>query len=455
MITLYNTLSRKKEVFKPIKEGHLGIYTCGPTVYWFQHVGNLRTYVFSDILRRMFEYFGYKVTHIINVTDVGHLTSDADSGDDKMELAAKREGKTADEIAKFYFDEFVKDFNRLNIKEPSKWSWASKHIKEQIDLVKRLEEKGFTYLTSDGVYFDTSKFSEYGLLSRKNVEELQGGKRVRLGEKKNKTDFALWKCSGDENRLQEWQSPWGKGFPGWHIECSAMATKYLGTHFDIHTGGVDHIPIHHENEIASMCAFGVKNWVNYWMHGEFLLTGHKKMAKSSGKIKRLSELKVDPLAYRYFTFTAHYRKPLTWSDEALTSAANSYGRLKELIAKANLDELVSDSYLEKFNERIADDLDMPGALAVLWSLLRKKSNKRSGNTVSLKETLQKMDSVFALDLLRVKKVSVPNEILALANKRQEARDNHDWKLSDELRNRLHDKGWSISDSREGFVLEKI
>ena len=333
VLKLYNTMSRKKEKFVPIVEGKVGLYSCGPTVYWYQHIGNLRSYIFADVLKRVLMYDGFDVKHVINVTDVGHLTSDGDSGDDKIEKAAAKEGRKASEIARFYFDEFQRDFERLNIIEPFKWTWATGHVGDMIGIIKTLEEKGFTYKTSDGIYFDTSKVSDYGKLARLKIESLRGGKRTEMREKKNKTDFALWKFSerpGD--RQQEWKSPWGVGFPGWHIECSAMSSKYLGKQFDIHTGGEDAIGVHHTNEIAqSECAFGKRPWVKYWMHGAFLNLKGGKMSKSSGKIKTIGELG-SPLAYRYFTFTASYRKPLTWSDEAFASAVSSYKRLRNVIA---------------------------------------------------------------------------------------------------------------------------
>ncbi|MBU2104420.1 MAG: class I tRNA ligase family protein, partial [Nanoarchaeota archaeon] len=270
-LKLYNTLARKKEIFKPIKNEEVCMYTCGPTVYWYQHIGNLKAYIFADILKRTLKFNDYKVKHVINVTDVGHLTSDSDEGEDKIERAAAKEGKTAQEIAKFYFDLFLKDLKKLNIQEPAIWCKATEHIKEQIALIKKLEEKGFVYRTSDGIYFDTSKFKNYGKLAKLDIKGLKAGQRTNMREKKNKTDFALWKFSENPGkRQQEWNSPWGIGFPGWHLECSAMSMKYLGETFDIHTGGVDHIPIHHTNEIAQSESATGKRFVNYWMHENFL-----------------------------------------------------------------------------------------------------------------------------------------------------------------------------------------
>lgn len=455
MVFLYNTLTRKKEEFKPILNGKVGIYSCGPTVYWHQHIGNLRTYIFADLLRRVMEYAGLEVKQVINITDVGHLTSDADDGEDKLEKASKKEGRSAKEIAEFYFDEFHKDLKKLNLLEPHVWPKATEHISEQIDLILSLEKRGYTYKTSDGIYFDTSKFGEYGKLSNKKAEDLEGGKRVSLGDKKNKTDFALWKFSSpEEKRQQEWKSPWGIGFPGWHIECSAMSSKYLGKQFDIHTGGEDHMHIHHENEIAqSECGFGVNPFVNYWMHGAFLNIPEGKMSKSTGKIERLKDLEdsgISPLAYKYFTYTAHYRKPLTWSKEAIDSAVNSYNRLKEIILKIEDDQKKENkNYLKEFEEKINDDLDMPGAIAVLWKIIR--DEKATGKIA----TIKKMDEVFALKLLEKEKIEIPKEIEDLARKREEARKKKDWKESDVLREKIKSLGWNLKDEKTGYSLQKI
>ncbi|MAG39775.1 cysteine--tRNA ligase [Candidatus Pacearchaeota archaeon] len=452
-LKLYNTLSRKKEVFKPIKKGEVGVYTCGPTVYWYQHIGNLRSYIFSDVLTRVLKYDKYKVKQVVNVTDVGHLTSDADDGEDKLEKAAAKEHKTAKEISHFYFDIFKEDFVKLNIEMPSVWSWATKHIGEQIELIKKLEKKGFTYETSDGIYFDTSKFGDYGKLSRKKIDGLEAGKRITLKEKRSITDFALWKFSKDgENRQQEWASPWGKGYPGWHIECSAMSMKYLGATIDIHTGGEDHIPIHHENEIAQSEAATGKKFVNYWMHGAFLQLGGKKMAKSSGKILTISELEekgFSPLDYRYFTFSAHYRKPLSWSLGGLETARDSLKRLKRIISGLNKEKGTNKKYLGRFEEKINDDLNMPGALAVLWELVRDKNAKNKYGTI------EKMDEVFGLNLFEKIEIKVPAEIKKLAEERQKAREEKNWAKSDELRDEISKKGWKVIDGKERFQLGEI
>src|SRR4030042_227264 len=334
-LKLYNTLTRKKEEFKPIKKWQVGIYSCGPTVYWYQHIGNLRTYIFADVLKRVLKYNNYKVKQVMNITDVGHLTSDSDEGEDKIEKAAAKEGKTAEEIANYYWEIFRQDFKKLNIFEPNIWCKASEHIKEQIELIKKIEKKGFIYKTKDGIYFDTSKLKDYGKLAKLKIENLQAGKRVAIGEKKNKTDFALWKFSEKPGeRQQEWKSPWGIGFPGWHIECSAMSMKYFGETIDIHTGGEDHIPIHHTNEIAQSESATGKKFVNYWLHGAFLKLAGEKMSKSKGGLYTVSELEKQnflPLVYRYLCLTAHYKTQLEFSLETLKNAQNSYDRLKNII----------------------------------------------------------------------------------------------------------------------------
>jgi cysteinyl-tRNA synthetase len=452
VLKLYNTLTRKKEVFKPIKKGEVGMYTCGPTVYWYQHIGNLKAYIFADILRRTLEYNNYKVKQVINVTDVGHLTSDADEGEDKMEKAAAKEGKSAQDIAKVYFDLFLGDLKKLNIQEPAIWCKATEHIKEQIALIKRLEEKGFTYKTPDGIYFDTSKFKNYGKLAKLNIEGLKAGQRIDMRDKKNKTDFALWKFSEEYGkRQQEWDSPWGKGFPGWHIECSAMSMKYLGETFDIHTGGVDHIPIHHTNEIAqSECATG-KKFVNYWGHENFLTFKGEKVSKSKGGLFTISELEekgFEPLVYRYFILSGSYRKPIDFSLEILKSSQISYRRLKNICETIEDDKKTNKEYIEEFKKEMNDDLNTPKALQVLWKLVR--NEKAEGKY----KTIEEIDKIFGLKLLEKEKIDIPEEVKKLAEEREKARKEKNWKKSDEMRDKIKKLGYVVNDTAEGWEIKK-
>lgn len=452
-LKIYNTLTRKKEEFKPIHDKSVGIYSCGPTVYWYQHIGNLRSYVAWDILKRVLYFNGFDVKHVINVTDVGHLTSDADTGEDKVEKAAKKEHKTAKEITSHYFEVFRNDLNKINVIEPDYWPKATENIKEQIELVKKLEEKGYTYRTSDGVYFDTSKLEDYGKLARLKKQGLKAGKRINLGEKKNKTDFALWKFSEKPGiRQQEWESPWGIGYPGWHIECSVMSSKYLGEQFDIHTGGQDHIPVHHTNEIAqSETAFGKKPWVRYWLHSAWLLFKGDKFSKSKGEILKLSDLEekgYEPLEYRYLCLTTHYRKPLDFSFDKMDDAKNSYQRLKNIISEISDDKKENEKYLEKFKEKINDDLNTPEALQVLWEFIR--DEKAEGKY----QTIKKMDEALGLDLLKKEKTEIPEEIQKLAGEREEARKNKDFEKADELRDKIKKKGFIVEDTEKGARIKK-
>jgi cysteinyl-tRNA synthetase len=453
MLKLFNTLTRKKETFNSIKKGEVGMYNCGPTVYWYQHIGNLKAYVFADLLKRVLKYDGYKVKQVINVTDVGHLKGDGDVGEDKMELAAKREGKTAKDIADYYFKLFLEDFKRLNISEPDIWCRATEHIKEQIALIKRLEEKGFTYKTGDGIYFDTSKLKDYGKLAKLNVEGLKAGARIDVGEKRNKTDFALWKFSDKPGeRQQEWESPWGLGFPGWHIECSAMSMKYLGETFDIHTGGIDHVPVHHSNEIAQSEAATGKKFVNYWFHEEFLTFKGEKVSKSKGglyTIPELEKLGYAPLSYRYFLLASSYRTQLDFSLENLKNAQNSLERLKNIILELKDDGKENGEYLGEFEKAIDDDLDTGKSIQILWKLVRDE------NAQGKYQTIKKMDEVFGLDLLKKEELEISEEIKKLAGEREKARKNKDWKKSDELRDKLKEMGWQIADVPGGYRLRKV
>jgi cysteinyl-tRNA synthetase len=454
VLKLYNTLGRKKQVFKPLKSKSVEMYSCGPTVYWYQHIGNIRSYVFADVLKRVLNYDGFKVKQIINITDVGHLTSDGDEGEDKMEKAAKKEGRSAREIADYYFKVFEKDLDSVNFIMPDKWVKASEHIKEQIDMIKKLEEKGFAYKTDDGVYFDTSKVKNYGELGLLNKEGLETGKRVDLGDKKSKTDFALWKFSEKgSKRQQEWKSPWGVGFPGWHIECSAMSSKYLGKRFDIHTGGMDHITVHHTNEIAqSESALGVKGWVKYWLHGAFLNFGGEKISKSKGGFYTLTDLfekGYDPLVFRYYLLTGHYRTQMNFTLENLDSAKTSLKRLKNILSEVEDDGEINEKYLGKFEKAIDDDLDMPGALAVLWSFVR------DSKAVGKVKTVKKMDGVFGLDLLVSEKLEVPVGVLKLVKDREKARVEKDWAKADKLRDEIAKKGFKVDDSNDGSKVSKM
>jgi cysteinyl-tRNA synthetase len=453
---IHNTLSRTLEEFKPIKKGEVKMYSCGPTVYWYQHIGNLRTYIFSDILKRVLEYNKFKVKQIMNVTDVGHLTSDANTGEDKIERAAKKEGKKATEITNYYWNIFKDDFKKLNIQNPTKWTKATEYIPEQIELIKKLEKKGFTYKTEDGIYFDTSKFANYAKFAKLNIDKLEAGKRVEIGDKKNKTDFVLWKFSPkDEKRQQEWESPWGIGFPGWHIECSAMAMKHLGTTMDIHTGGEDHIPIHHTNEIAQSEAATGKKFVNYWVHGAFLLSKGEKVSKSKGGLYTVSELEdlgYNPLDYRYLCLTTKYRMPLNFKLEALDSAKNSLQRKKEKIqefdniSKGNITE-----FKKLFLEAINQDLNMPKVLAILQKVI--KTNELGGKEkLSL---VKDFDKVLALNLTKEIKEIIPKEIKNLAKERAIARKEKEWNLSDELRNKINSLGYEVKDTKEGQKIKKL
>ncbi len=452
VLKLYNTLTRKKEIFKPIKKGEVGMYVCGPTVYWYQHIGNLKAYIFADILRRNLEYNNYNVKQVINITDVGHLTSDSDEGEDKIEKAAAKEGKTAQEIAKFYFNLFHNDLKKLNIQEPAIWCKATEHINEQIELVKKLEKKGFTYKTSDGIYFDTSKFKDYGKLARLNIKGLKEGKRTGMREKINKTDFALWKFSEKGGkRQQEWNSPWGVGFPGWHLECSAMSMKYLGETFDIHTGGIDHIPVHHTNEIAQSESATGKKFVNYWMHENFLTFKGSKVSKSKGGLFTISDLGKEgfkPLVYRYFILTGSYRKPIDFSLEILKNSENSYSRLKNIISELSNDGKINKDYLEEFENAMNDDLNTSKALQALWNLLRDK------NAEGKYQTIKKMDEVFGLNLLEKEKIKIPEEIKELVKEREKVRGERNWKKADELRNKINKLGFTINDKPDGYEIKK-
>lgn len=459
VLKLHNTLSKKVEEFLPIVKSKVKMYSCGPTVYDYAHIGNFRSFLLSDLLRRTLEYNGYKVKQVINITDVGHLTGDNDdSGHDKIEEGAKRENKSAKEIADFYTQAFFSGLAEMNIKtEGTIFPKATEHIAEQIDLIKKLEQKGFAYKISDGVYFNTAKVLGYGKLAHLDVDSLKAGARVEANvEKKNPTDFALWKFSKpEENRQQEWDSPWGVGFPGWHVECSAMSMKYLGEHFDIHTGGIDHIQIHHTNEIAqSECATG-EIYVNYWLHNEFVLIGNQKMAKSENNFLTLDSLKeknFTPLAYRYMLLGTHYRKQLNFTFEGLEGAQNAHQKLVNIFEDFGDEKAPADhNYVEKFEEAISNDLATPQALAVMWEMLGDQHLEPAVK----KATLLDFDQVLGLGLTGHQKEEVPSEITELANRRETARQNKDFTESDRLRNEIKAKGYLVEDSESGPKIRKV
>jgi len=448
MLKLYNTLGRKKQNFKPLKNKKVGLYTCGPTVYWYAHIGNLRTYIFSDILKRVLEYNKYKVKHIMNITDVGHLTSDADIGEDKIELRARKEKKTAWQIAEFYTKAFQKNIKALNIKSPDKWVKATDTIKEQINLIKLLEKKGYTYQIEDGVYFNTSKIKDYGKLIGSKKRKLKPGVRIKMVKgKKNPTDFALWKFAPKGvKRQMEWKSPWGKGFPGWHTECVAIGIKYLGIPFDIHTGAIDLIPTHHTNEIAQAEAGYNKDLAKFWLHAEYLILKRGKMAKSKGDIITIDSLikkEINPLAYRYLCLGTHYKSKLTFSWKSLQSAQNALENLyeKTLQIKHKGTEFLTFKELGSFKKYINDDLNTPKALALMWKLI--KTNKISY------DLLLEFDKIFGLNLNKVKKPKIPEKIKKLAQQREKYRKEKNWKKADKTRKEIQKLGYKIKDTSKG------
>ena len=449
MIKLYNSKTRKKENFKPLEE-KVRLYTCGPTVYDYAHIGNLRTYIFEDTLKRVLKYNGYEVNHVMNITDVGHLVSDDDSGEDKVEKKAREESKDAWELTEFYTEQFKKDIDALNIKKPDIFVKATETIEDQINLVKKLEEKGYTYKIEDGIYFNTSKLKDYGRMA--NLDEREAGKRVEMKGKKNPTDFALWKFSRpDENRQMEWSSPWGVGFPGWHTECVVMAKENLGIPFDIHCGGIDHVEIHHPNEIAqSKAAYG-KEPANFWMHGEFLNIKEEKMSKSKGNFHTLSDITKDypPLAYRYLCLNSHYRSKMNFSEEALNGANNSLKKMKERVADLPEKSKVSKKYKKEFLAAINDDLNTPQALKVAWNML--KDNDLDSKIK--KATIIDFDKVLGLNL--TKKEAVPEKVKELAEKRMTSRESKNYKKADKLRNEINELGYEVEDIKDGYKLKKI
>jgi cysteinyl-tRNA synthetase len=460
-LRIYNTLTRQKEIFKPIKEGEAGIYTCGPTVYLYAHIGNMRTFIAEDGLVRAMRFLGYKVKRVMNITDVGHLTSDADTGEDKVEASARREGKSAWDVVKFYTDAFFKDFYSLNCLKPEVLCPATEYIQEMIDLGLVLEKKGYTYvIPGDGVYFDTARLPDYGKLAGKShMEGLREGARIEANtQKRGLTDFAVWKFSTpEEKRQMEWDSPWGKGFPGWHMECSAMAMKHLGDTMDIHCGGEDHVSIHHTNEIAQSEGATGKPFSHYWMHVRFLVMGASgKMSKSAGDFLTASVLPekgYDYLAYRYYCMLTHYRKQLEFTWEGVEAAARGLDGLRALAAKVKAEAAGAApavdreaKYFKDFAEALADDVNMPAALAVLWETLK-------DNSIPAPQRLAfalASEDVMALNLFAEKaEGELPAELAALIKEREAARKAKDFKRSDELRKALSDKGVLIEDTPKG------
>jgi cysteinyl-tRNA synthetase len=455
MLKLYNTVSRSKDQFSPIDPNQVGLYTCGPTVYNYAHIGNLRTFVFEDVLVRVLKRAGYNVKWVMNITDVGHLVSDADTGEDKMELGARREGRSAWDIAEEYTQAFFENCQALNLLPPDIYCKATDHIQEMIELVGRLEKKGLTYVISDGVYFDTAKFPSYGQMALLDKEGLKAGARVEMAEgKRSHTDFALWKFSPpDRQRQMEWGSPWGTGFPGWHIECSAMSMKYLGEQFDIHCGGIDHVSVHHSNEIAQAeGATGKTPWVKFWCHGEFLVLDKGKMSKSSGNFITLQTLQDEgyaPLAYRFFLMQAHYRSQLVFSWEALKSASRGYSNLLEQVAglkQQSNDQIVEvpTEYQDKFNAAVFDDMNISRALAVVFEVLKDKNLSAEQKLALVLDA----DNILGLSLAEAeleKSSEAPEEIRALAEKRAASRADRDFAAADAIRDQLVASGWEVED----------
>lgn len=455
-LKIFNSLTKKAEEFKPLNDDLVTVYSCGPTVYDYAHIGNYRTWALGDILCKVLQFNDYKVKYIMNITDVGHLTGDADSGEDKLELSAEREGKSAKEIASFYTRDFLNSYEKLNYVKPDKFPKATEYIEQQIDLVERLEEKGYTYETSDGVYFDASKFEDYGKLSGLKVDTIKEGARVEINpEKKNPNDFALWKFSPrDQMRWQEWDSPWGRGFPGWHIECSAMAMEELGETIDIHIGGEDLRTIHHQNEVAQSEAATDKKFVNYWLHGAMLQVDDGRMSKSGGNLYTLADVEnkgFDPLALRYFYMTAHYKSSLNFTWESLQSAANSLKKLYELVEGYQEDKNapLALEYLEKFEGALNDDLNMPEAIAVVWDML--KSNLSEGSKIN---TILKFDEVLGFDIEEYIGFEIPQEVQNLAKVRFEYRKQGIYDKADVIRRELEESGYVLDDTATGYKIRR-
>jgi len=470
-IKLYNSYTRNLEPLIPLTPGQIGLYCCGPTVYNFQHIGNFKTFIFEDILVRALRFAGLNVKHVMNITDVGHLVGDGEDGEDKMLVAMRREKKKSFEIAEFYTNKFFEDWDKLNLCRPTIVCKATDHIKEMIALIQRIEANGFAYVSGGNVYFDVSKFENYGKLALLDRETLKAGARIDVDtNKKNPHDFVLWFTKSKfENQELQWESPWGVGYPGWHIECSAMAIRHLGERVDIHCGGIDHIPVHHTNEIAQSEAATTKPWVNIWMHSEFLLVNNEKMAKSKGSFFVLDDLisqGFEPLAYRMLCLSAHYKAQLNFNLEALENSKRTLEKIRQNVEKLqnNNDAAILNkvelqkipetaTYLNSFSKAILNDLNTPQALAVLWEVLNNKELSQQ-NALSL---VYLFDDIFGLKLAewKVATVEISQDLQELLNGRELARQNKDWKKADELRALLLDKGYEIRDSASGPVLKKI
>lgn len=465
-VRLYDTMSRAVKEFVPIEEGKAGLYCCGPTVYNFAHIGNLRTFIFEDLLHRTLVKAGYSLTHVMNITDVGHLTGDGDDGEDKMEKSARESGRSVWDIAEFYTKAFFDDEKDLNIIRPDIVCKATDHINDMIEIIKKLEEGGHTYISGGNVYFSIDTIDDYGKLAKLNLDDLREGARIEVdSNKRNPKDFVLWFTNSKfKDQAMQWPSPWGTGYPGWHIECSAMSSRYLGSHFDIHCGGIDAIPVHHTNEIAqSEAAFGQKPWVNYWCHGEFLLNDKGKMSKSSGEFLTLSLLKekgYDALDYRYFCLGGHYRSQLKFSFESLDQARSARQTLMRRLAEcstAKADGISEGArhYLDAFYEAMFNDLKAPQALAALWSMMRDSDIPDGEKWLAALE----MDSILGLSLEKAQEKEEPQETdadaLALLEQRSEAKKAKNYALADEIRARLASMGYKVVDTPKGATLEKL
>lgn len=468
MLKIYNTLTRKIEEFKPLNPPHVTMYSCGPTVYDYQHIGHMRRYVGDDILIRILKMNRYEVKHSMNITDVGHLVSDSDEGEDKMEKGARKFGKSVWDIAKMFEQQFKDSCQALNIDLPKDLMHATAYIKEQISLIETLEKKGFTYKIADGIYFDSSKLKDYGKLTGQKAQDLKAGARVEMVEgKKHPTDFALWKFSYpdgrsfdsaqddiSQKRQMEWESPWGVGFPGWHIECSAMAMSALGETLDIHTGGIDHIPVHHTNEIAQSEAASGKQFVNYWVHHNFLQVEGQKMSKSLGNtytVQDIIEKGFDPMALRYLYLQTHYRQEMNFTWDSLKAAQKALDRLYSEAASYESPKIGCAEFEGRFFDAINDDINMPKALAIMWELIHSDYP-----SAAKAESLGKMDQVLGLDLFTQKEIKIPANVMELLEKRKQYRAEKNYAKSDELRDEILDLGYEVLDQENGeSIIKKI